>query len=553
VLCLAVDKTQAQIVNKYIAGYFNAVPLLKPLKARETADGLELANNVEIVIAASNYRSVRGRTIACAIFDEVAFWGSEGSVSSDVEICNAILPAMITLPDSMLIMITTAYRRTGLVYQKWSQHFGKGDDDVLVIYGPSPAFNPTLPQNVIDAALERDLEAAAAEYLSRWRDDLSGLFDRELVEGAVDRGVVVRPRGAAHSHVARVDVSGGRGDPFALAVAHDEGGTAVLDAVKEWRPPFNLATVVKEASELLRQYGITTLAGDHYGEDWPVEEFARHGIRLVKSELNKSGIYLALLPLLTSGRARLLDVSRMVHQLVSLERRVGRNKDTVDHPDGGHDDLANVAAGALVLAATDAAPSLIRQSDLEAEADVPDGLIYCTFAVLVVDRDGRSGLSYFGAPYPNLDKPLMVIDFGAPPVTATLFGDIAGRLGELSERFRSTKRGKAVRFGLFAPTAFVDVAMLAMQKAFARHDMSVQRYGFCDAYEEWLHDRSLLANPQQLHYAGSVHFGTGMMRFSGTARDRRSTVPVDLGTPLGDRADPLALAILLGPLLRYWG
>ena len=41
----------------------------------------------------------------------------------------------------------------------------------------------------------------------------------------------------------------------------------------------------------------------------------------------------------------------MVSQLLSLERNTARGgKDSIDHGRGGHDDVANTAAGALVLA-----------------------------------------------------------------------------------------------------------------------------------------------------------------------------------------------------------
>jgi hypothetical protein len=40
-----------------------------------------------------------------------------------------------------------------------------------------------------------------------------------------------------------------------------------------------------------------------------------------------------------------------VTQLISLERRTSRSgKDSIDHPPGAHDDIANVAAGALCRA-----------------------------------------------------------------------------------------------------------------------------------------------------------------------------------------------------------
>jgi len=64
-----------------------------------------------------------------------------------------------------------------------------------------------------------------------------------------------------------------------------------------------------------------------------------------------------VLPLLNSGRAELLDHPRLVGQLRSLERRTARSgKDSIDHALGGHDDLANATAGALMLAITRVVP-----------------------------------------------------------------------------------------------------------------------------------------------------------------------------------------------------
>ena len=50
--------------------------------------------------------------------------------------------------------------------------------------------------------------------------------------------------------------------------------------------------------------------------------------------------------------AGLVDDDRLVRQLIGLERRTGRGtgRDIIDHPPGAHDDLANAAAGALVMA-----------------------------------------------------------------------------------------------------------------------------------------------------------------------------------------------------------
>ena len=352
VLCLAVDRTQAAIVHRYVAGYFHDVPLFQQLAVRESADGLELNNGCEIVIATNSFRSVRGRTIAAVIFDEVAFWRDETSTNPDSETYNAVLPGLVTLPGAMLIGITTAYRRAGLAYSKFAEAYGKDDPDVLVVYGPATAFNPTLPQSVIDAAIARDPEAARAEWLSEWRSDLSDFIDRGLVDAAVDAGVLVRPPEAKHRYTAFADPSGGRGDAFTCAIAHAEGTTAILDCLIERRPPFDPDDVVQEIARTLRRYRIHTVTGDRYAAEWVVSAFRREGIRYQHSDRDRSALYLDALPLFTSGRARLLDNDRLIFQFVSLERRTSRmGKDRVDHGAAGHDDLCNSAAGALVLAA----------------------------------------------------------------------------------------------------------------------------------------------------------------------------------------------------------
>lgn len=75
-----------------------------------------------------------------------------------------------------------------------------------------------------------------------------------------------------------------------------------------------------------------------------------HGIRYVPSERVKSDLYRELLPLVNAAQVELLDVPRLATQLTALERRVARGgKDSIGHGPGGRDDLANAAAGALVL------------------------------------------------------------------------------------------------------------------------------------------------------------------------------------------------------------
>jgi hypothetical protein len=209
VVCLACNRSQAAIVHRYIGGLLRETPLLAPLVERETDETIELANGVEIIIATNSYRAVRGRTVVCAIFDEVTFWKDEDSTTPDVETYNAILPGLITLPGAMLIGISTPYRRSGLLFDRWRRFYGKSDPELLVVKGPSTAFNPTLPQSVIDQALERDPEAAAAEWLAEWRSDLADFVSRDTVDAAGLAGRFELPPMAGVSYAAFCDPSGG--------------------------------------------------------------------------------------------------------------------------------------------------------------------------------------------------------------------------------------------------------------------------------------------------------------------------------------------------------
>jgi hypothetical protein len=329
------------------------VALLKPLVTRETSDGLELSTGAELIVLASNFRNVRGRSIACAIFDEAAFWRSELTATPDTEAYQAVLPSLATLPGSMLIGITTPYRRAGLVYQKHRDHYGQNDDEVLVVRGPSLAFNPTLDPRIVEQALKRDPAAARSEWLAEDRDDISAFLSRQLIESAVDVGVFARsPEG--ESYVGFADPSGGVADGFSAAVAHrDADGRVILDCLHEVQPPFDPAQATKEICATLKAYGITRCVSDKYAAQWPVSEFARNDVTLEHSERDRSAIYSDFLPLLTSGRARLLDMPRHIGQLANLERKTQPSgRDQITHPAtaSAHDDLANSAAGALVLA-----------------------------------------------------------------------------------------------------------------------------------------------------------------------------------------------------------
>jgi hypothetical protein len=354
VLALAVDKSQARVVRDFCASYFQYVAPLRSMIVRETMETIELANDVSISIAPNSFRSIRGISTLFAALDEVAFWRSETSSAPDAEVYNAITPSLATLrPNSMLIGISSAYRRSGLIYDKFRKYYGTNDPNVLVIKATTKQLNPLIDQQVIDQDLADDPAKASAEWLSEFRSDLSSYIDPVLIESAVDIGVTVRPPEAGKRYVAWIDASSGASDSFALAIAHAEGrDLLMLDNLTEVRAPFDTAAATQQIADVLKAYGLSECMGDDYAKGWVISELARHGIRFTArpTEMNRSALYLETLSLFSAGRVRLVDNKRLVSQYAQLERRVmPAGRDVVDHPNrsGHHDDLSNVCAGVL--------------------------------------------------------------------------------------------------------------------------------------------------------------------------------------------------------------
>jgi len=350
IMVIAADRKQARATLRFIAGLL-AVPMLKKLIERETAESFDLSNRVTIEVATANYRTVRGYTIVAALCDEVAFWPSEDSATPDYQILDALRPAMATIPGAMLICASTPYGRRGALWDAYKRYWGKDDAPVLVWKADTRTMNPGVPQAIIDAAFERDPAAAEAEWNAEFRSDVEAFISREVVDAAVVDGRFELPPAAGTRYFAFVDPSGGSQDSMTLAITHREkDGRVILDCIRERRPPFSPADCVSEFAAMIKSYGCLRVSGDRYAGEWPRERFREGGITYEPSEKPKSDLYQAALPLLNSGKVELLDNSRLTSQLTALERRVARGgKDSIDHPPKGRDDVANAVAGALVL------------------------------------------------------------------------------------------------------------------------------------------------------------------------------------------------------------
>jgi len=351
IMIIATDRRQAQIILRYVKSIIS-LPLFRPYIERETAEAIELTNRINIEVHTCSYRAVRGYTVVGAILEESAFWRVEGA-NPDREIYTALKPAMTTIPNSMLISISTPYSRHGLLFEAFRDFYGKDNDEVFVWKAPSLVMNPTLSESFISKEISKDPSSAKAEWEAEFREDIEAFVSLEAMEKIIIPGRTELPPVEGFRYFAFVDPSGGGGDFFTLSIGHkEEDRKKIVQDFLRGRKG-DPKEIVKEYVGILKKFRIHEVTGDRYAGAWVSEAFREEGIVYKPSDFNKSEIYLEALPYLNSNMVELLDHKDMAKQFRILERRRGASgKDIVDHPKIGgmsHDDFANATAGMVVF------------------------------------------------------------------------------------------------------------------------------------------------------------------------------------------------------------
>ena len=290
VMLPAADRRQARVLKRYIAGLLNQRPEFAAMVLADTAEKISLSDGIDVEIHTSSFKAIRGYTCVAAICDELAFWATdEAAANPDVEILNALRPAMATVEGSLLLCLSSPYARRGSLWAAFDRHFGS-DGDVLVINAPTVVMNPTVPAAVIQSAYADDEAAAAAEYGAEFRRDIEKFVMREIVEAVTVPQRQDLPPHSDVSYTAFCDPSGGSSDSMTLCLAHRDGrGRGIVDALVEKKAPFSPDVCVEEFARVLKTYHCHTVTGDRYAGEWPRAAFQRHGITYGMSEQTKGG------------------------------------------------------------------------------------------------------------------------------------------------------------------------------------------------------------------------------------------------------------------------
>ena len=201
IIIIAADRRQSRVIFGYCLGFLEKIPMLNGMILRQTQDTIDLANGITIEIQAASFRTIRGYSLIACLADEAAFWSSdEGGANPDIEIIRSVRPALASIRGSMLLVASSPYAEAGALWNAYRRHHGKDGSPVLTWQAPTRTMNPSIPQALVDEAMESDPASASAEFMAQFRGDITNFIPRDKIASAVDVGITTRQpvRGVAY-------------------------------------------------------------------------------------------------------------------------------------------------------------------------------------------------------------------------------------------------------------------------------------------------------------------------------------------------------------------
>ena len=175
IVIIARDRKQGSVIFSYIKALLTKVPMLRAADRARDGRSFDLAGAVSIEILTASFKAIRGRTVVACLADEIAFWPTDDAADPDYAVLDADRPAMATIPNAdAAVRELEPYAKRGALHDAYKRHYGEDGDPILVWKAATRTMNPTVPQPVIDQAMERDrirrggrISARSSEAISK--------------------------------------------------------------------------------------------------------------------------------------------------------------------------------------------------------------------------------------------------------------------------------------------------------------------------------------------------------------------------------------------------
>jgi hypothetical protein len=318
----------------YVRGALNSTPALSSLiVGKPSKEVVRLrrpdGHLVEITVRAASRggASVRGGSTCGAFLDECAFFRSDDYEVTDDEIYRAIEPRI--LPGGQIVIASTPWTKSGLLYRFFEQNFGHPDYAVAAHAPTLLMLNTERNRQVIDRVRKDDPENASREFDANFvSSDAESFFDEHWVDTSVDPELTLPRKPAPGDEVKFGCDLGFASDCSALVGVHGEpGGIHTVAELLELHPTkserLKPSEVIQRFSERIRWHSATYVMADkHYRESiW--EMLNDHNLTLIDAPNLPSDAYVVARTKLHEGKCRLPNHPRLLKQLKEVRVRRG--------------------------------------------------------------------------------------------------------------------------------------------------------------------------------------------------------------------------------------
>lgn len=334
VVTIANDLKQAKIALDFIRQLLLSSPLEQEI-IRETAMEIELSNNCIFQAIPASARASRGKAVALAVFDEIAFSLDTDANRGARALFDALSPAIAQFaPHSKILELSSPWIADGVFYEHFMQAQSGEFKGMSARQIPTWEINPGLPWgcDFLENARKKDPEVFAVEFGAEFRRNNASLVAPEIIDAAVnrDRSTAIAQRDLRGTYVLALDPArGGKGrDSYVACIVHYEAERLVVDLFHEFQANFeiagkmevNIAEVEYWIAEQHRIFEFESIVLDQYNSASTIQSLSKTFpiSELTWSVSTKMKAFGKLKELLNSGLVELPNHKEAIKQLKNL-------------------------------------------------------------------------------------------------------------------------------------------------------------------------------------------------------------------------------------------
>lgn len=378
-IVVAPDLRLARQTLGFVAGAIAECSPIADLVRSKTADRIELERPdgvrvaIECLPATVKGSALRGRTTACAVLDEAAFFrDAETGQVNDLEVYRALQPRVVA--GGQTIIASTPWTEVGLMFDLFEANHGS-PETALAAHAPTLLLQDTAETREMVAREEkRDPTNARREFGALFMPaDAATFFDPRAIAAAVDETLVVpvpwNSRRASEYVVAvGADFAFRRDSSALVVVTRDTEDMYCVAAVEERIPqgqPLKPSVTIAGFAQVALGYGADLLVADNHYRESVHEHLQAAHVALVpapEGATGKADTYVVARNLLLEGRVRIPNHERLRKQLKEVTSRPlaggGLAIESPRSKTGGHGDLVSALVLALWWASLQGRPML---------------------------------------------------------------------------------------------------------------------------------------------------------------------------------------------------